>query len=197
MADPSRPMTRSPISALLAMLLATGCASGAAGPPVNEPGAPPPTTASPPPLDDPPSQPGRPPEDSPEADPDAHAVGVRRLGRWDHSRFESPERQVLRDAAGLADLRSRLGGAELPPVDFARELVVVAAAGQKPSGGHTISVGRVTLKDGELLIEVVETTPDQQCMTTQALTQPVDVVALSAEGVRSWKFVERSEVGGC
>lgn len=190
-------MTRSPLSALLTLLLATGCASGASGPPVSEPGAPPPTTASPPPDDDTPSQPGTPPDGSGEPDPDAQAVGVRRLGRWNHSRIESPERQVLRDAAGLAELRSQLGGAELPPVDFARELVVVAAAGQKPSGGHTISVGRVTLNDGELLVEVVETTPGPDCVTTQALTQPVDVVALSAEGVRSWKFMERREVGGC
>ncbi len=82
-------------------------------------------------------------------------------------------------------------------MDFERELVAVAAAGQQATGGHSITMGRAILRDGELIVEVVETAPSPDCVTTQALTQPVDVVALSVEGVEKWRFLERQEVGGC
>jgi hypothetical protein len=74
---------------------------------------------------------------------------------------------------------------------------VVAAAGQRPSGGHEIVVDRVSQTDGELAVEVVETTPGPNCMTTSSLTQPVDVVLVAAVAPRSWSFVERKEVRGC
>jgi hypothetical protein len=46
-------------------------------------------------------------------------------------------------------------------------------------------------------VEVVETTPGPNCMTTTSLTQPVDVIVVPAPTARSWSFVERTEVRGC
>ncbi len=190
-------MTR--FSALFLSVLAAGCAGGAAPPPAGEPGATRPNP-SPVPAGPRPDQSRVPPDgpDSADLDVDAEAVGVRRLGRWSQSGIATPERLVIRDEADFSALWSRLGtGDQEPPLDFGGELVVVAAAGEKPTGGHSISMGRAVLRDGELVVEVIQSAPSPDCMTTQALTQPVDVVALAAEGVEKWRFVEREEAGGC
>ncbi len=190
-------MTR--FSALFLSVLAAGCAGGAAPPPAGEPGATRPNP-SPVPAGPRPDRSRTPPDDpdSADLDVDAEAVGVRRLGRWSQSGIDTPERLVIRDEAALAALWSRLGtGERQPPIDFGRELVVVAAAGVKATGGHSISMGRAILRNDELVVEVTRTAPSPDCMTTQVLTQPVDVVALAAEGVKKWRFAEREEVGGC
>jgi hypothetical protein len=76
-------------------------------------------------------------------------------------------------------------------------VVVAVAAGQRPTGGYEIAVDRVRQVNGELTVEVVETTPGPNCTTTTSLTQPVDVIVVPAPTARSWSFIERKEVRGC
>jgi hypothetical protein len=90
-----------------------------------------------------------------------------------------------------------LGVGDRPAVDFSRDVVVAVSAGQRPTGGHEIAIERVINNGGELTVEVVETTPGPNCMTTASLTQPVDVVVVPGVAPRSWSFVERKEVRGC
>lgn len=182
---------------MLLCALGAGCAPGASRPPVDQPGAPPATTAPPPPVERP-ERAGPPPERAGGLDSDARGVGIRRLGRWTQSGMVAPERLVIRDAAALSALWSRLQtGEPLPAVDFERELVLAASAGQRPTGGYGIAVGRAVLEDEILRVEVLETLPSPDCMTTQQLTQPVDVVAAPAERVGEVRFAERKEVAGC
>jgi hypothetical protein len=104
---------------------------------------------------------------------------------------------VIRDANAWDQFWSELGVGDRPAVDFSRDVVVVAAAGQRPTGGHEIAIDRVSQADGELNVEVVERSPGPNCMTTASLTQPVDVVVVPASDARSWRFVERKEIRGC
>jgi hypothetical protein len=82
-------------------------------------------------------------------------------------------------------------------VDFTQNVVVAAAAGQQSSGGYDIAVDRVTQTDGQLTIEVVETAPGPNCVTTAVVTRPVDVVVVPAVAPRSWSFLERNEIRAC
>jgi hypothetical protein len=125
------------------------------------------------------------------------SVEFRRLGQWTRTGIGEARRLVIRDANGWAEFWSELGMGDRPEVDFSRDLVVAVAAGQRPTGGHEIAVDRVSQADGELTISVVETTPSPNCVTTTALTQPVDVVVVPKVSARSWSFVERKEVRGC
>jgi len=84
-----------------------------------------------------------------------------------------------------------------PAVDFTKGMVVAVAAGQRPSGGYEIQVHRVAQQAGELTVEVLETVPGPNCMTSASLTQPVDVVVLPAVSIQSWSFLEKQEVRGC
>jgi hypothetical protein len=124
-------------------------------------------------------------------------LDVRRIGQWTRTGISEARRLVIRDANAWDQFWSELGVGDRPAVDFSRDVVVVAAAGQRPTGGHEIAIDRVSQADGELNVEVVERSPGPNCMTTASLTQPVDVVVVPASDARSWRFVERKEIRGC
>jgi hypothetical protein len=125
------------------------------------------------------------------------AVEVRRLGKWTRTGIAEARRLVIRDANAWAELWSELGVGERPEVDFTRDLVIVVAAGQRPTGGHEIAVDQVTQSGPALTVSVLETKPGPNCMTTAALTQPVDIVVVPAVNAKSWSFVEQKDVRGC
>jgi protease stability complex PrcB-like protein len=55
----------------------------------------------------------------------------------------------------------------------------------------------VTRVGAGLAVEVVETVPPSGCATTQALTQPVDVVVVAAADAQTWSFSDRRVAGRC
>ena len=122
---------------------------------------------------------------------------LRRIGQWTRTGIGEARRQVIRDANAWANFWSELGVGERPAIDFTRDLVIAVAAGQRPTGGYEIAVDHVRQSNEELTVEVVETTPGPNCLTTPSLTQPVDIVIVPALAVRNWSFVERKEVRGC
>jgi hypothetical protein len=127
----------------------------------------------------------------------AGSLDMRRIGQWTRTGIAEARRLVIRDANAWAEFWSELGVGDRPEVDFTQNVVVAVAAGQRPSGGYEISVGRVSQHNGELTVEVIETTPGPNCMTSSSLTQPVDVVVVPTVAPRGWSFVERKEVRGC
>jgi hypothetical protein len=122
---------------------------------------------------------------------------IRRIGQWSRTGIGESRRLVIRDANTWAEFWSELGTGDRPDVDFTKAVVVAVAAGQRPSGGYEIAIDKVSQTDGELTVQVVETTPGPNCITTSSLTQPVDVVVVPVVAPRSWSFVERKEVRGC
>lgn len=65
-----------------------------------------------------------------------------------------------------------------PPIDFDRELVLVAAMGSRATGGYAIRVTEAAALSDHVAVRVVETSPGGACVLTQAVTAPVDVVTL-------------------
>jgi hypothetical protein len=127
------------------------------------------------------------------------SIVIRRIGQWSTSGITAPARLVIRDDGSYAKFWTDLGadpGAR-PSVDFTRDLVIAVAAGQQSTGGHSVAVERVTRVGPGLAVEVVETVPPQGCATTQALTQPVDVVVVAAADARTWSFSDRRVAGNC
>ena len=83
-----------------------------------------------------------------------------------------------------------------PAIAFSREMVLVAALGQRSSGGYGIVVEGVYDGGGELRVLVRKVSPGRNCVVTAALTEPVDAVRVprSAMPVR---WVEKEEVHDC
>jgi hypothetical protein len=122
---------------------------------------------------------------------------IRRIGQWTHTGVREAQRLVIQDANAWAQFWSELGVGVRPAVDFTRDVVVAVAAGERSSGGNEIAVTRVSQESGELRVEVTETVPGPNCITSTALTQPVDVVVVRAVKPRSWSFTEQKEVKAC
>lgn len=68
--------------------------------------------------------------------------------------------------------------ASLPEIDFSKEYAIGVFAGQKPTGGYSIEVVSVTDEDAVRTVEVGLTKPGANCMVTEALTSPYQIIAV-------------------
>jgi hypothetical protein len=105
--------------------------------------------------------------------------------------FDAAVRLVVRDDAAWAEV-----WAPRPPVDFAKEMVLVASLGMRRTGGFAATIARADLAGGVLRVEVVEKRPGAGCMTTQSLTYPV-ALARVARHDGAVEFADRVVVSGC
>jgi hypothetical protein len=123
------------------------------------------------------------------------------LAKQSYSGITARERLVIRDATEWPAMWSRIHGAETPPPDvvqpdFNTEMAIVAAMGEKTSGGFDIVIDSVTQHERGSIVYVTERSPGTGCMTTGALTQPVHAVrAPKTDGTIWWR--ERSVVDNC
>jgi hypothetical protein len=134
---------------------------------------------------------------APYAPYDTGTLPLRRIGQWSTSGLTAPAREVIRDDGAYARFWAGLGAGERPSVDFSRDVVIAVAAGQQPTGGHAITVNRVVRQGAGLAVEVLTTNPGAGCMTTQQLTQPVDVVVVAAADARTWSFSDQTRTQDC
>lgn len=144
----------------------------------------------------------------PEAPPDkVTPVPIRRLtpggAPAQHSGFAFATRTVADDAATFEKLWrqafvSQGDSAPLPAVDWAREKVVFAGLGNRPSGGYVIGVIGAERSGGELKVTIETTTPGPNCMSASVITQPADVVCIprQPQGVII-RFVELERTSDC
>ena len=118
-----------------------------------------------------------------------------------HSGIDRPITSAVRSPKDWqrlwVDLNARSGPPlPPPPIDFRRRMLLVAALGQRPTGGFGIRIVSVARRGPGLVATVVRTSPGRRCGTIQALTEPVDVVVVPrAEGPVRWRF--RDEVTRC
>lgn len=156
----------------------------------------------------PPSQAMDPPPaaTAPDEAPRAGPIPVRRFDERTNAQIRSrgglteAGQQVVRDAAAWNALWARItrGGSPLPvpAVDFAREMVLVAAMGSRRTGGYTITIEGVDEEGSEWVARVAEQRPGARCGTTQAVTAPVDAVAVPRSD-RTVRWAVRQVVNDC
>ena len=115
-----------------------------------------------------------------------------------HSAESVPARRVIRDASEWAQLLPQIAGPEepAPAIDFAQNMVVVAAMGEQRSGGHSIVIDGVFTDEAEIYIEVNEVSPGPECVVSAEITSPVTAVAVPRRsGGVVW--VERASTLAC
>ena len=84
----------------------------------------------------------------------------------------------------------------LPPVDFTRDLVLVAAMGGRGTGGYAVTIDSIYRHERGTVAYVTESEPGPHCYTTQALTAPAVGVAVPKE-VAPIQFVVGRAVHDC
>ena len=83
-----------------------------------------------------------------------------------------------------------------PAIDFGERMVIVAAMGERTTGGYTIAIDEVTEGEDGVTARVVETSPIASCFLAQVITAPVTAVSVTRrEG--SVVFVEATESPEC
>jgi hypothetical protein len=135
----------------------------------------------------------------------ARPASVQPLAAAEPMRFDSGlttrQRLVIRDAATWANVWQQIAGTRqpapvVPVVDFANDLVIVAAMGTKSTGGYSIEVDDVHTIGGDASISVTEQSPGSGCAVTQAFTAPVAVVVVPRFSGQA-TFVEHASLHAC
>ena len=118
-----------------------------------------------------------------------------------YSGIDDSLRIVVRDEASWRGVwqkihRRMVPVPPIPPVDFKREMVIVAAMGQRPSGGFAIRVDSAMDLGDSLEIVVRTEIPGRGCLRSAAITQPLDLVRLPARPLPV-RFRDHSVVEQC
>ncbi|HEV2751963.1 MAG TPA: protease complex subunit PrcB family protein [Gemmatimonadales bacterium] len=109
---------------------------------------------------------------------------------------------VIADSASLTSIWRQLymGSQPQPPipaVDFRTERVLLAALGQRPTGGYDIQIDSVVQYELGIAAYVRAVAPGQSCGTTSALTQPVALVRVSPPVLAPIVFKQQAVVHEC
>jgi len=100
--------------------------------------------------------------------------------------YHDPARLVIRDAGAWASAWSTLvqpqgasaSGSPPPAVDFSTDMVVLAAMGERTTGGYVIQLTAAAATPEQVYVSVTQTDPGSSCIVTLALTQPVALARL-------------------
>lgn len=137
---------------------------------------------------------------------EAVPVPVDRLRDGDHaytaySGIADSTRVVVRDSTSWRQLWTELTRPFVPPpplpaIDFAHEMIVVAALGARPTAGYDIVIEGAARDSSGVEVAVRRTSPGAGCPVLAVVTQPVDLARLPtiAGGTR---FHERTIVTPC
>lgn len=128
-------------------------------------------------------------------------VTLRRLNSSAYSGYGEPKRLVVRDTETWADVWKQMWQWQstepaLPVIDFDREMILVVALGERPSGGYSILIDSVQATVDQLTVSVRIVSPGSGCVVPTVMTQPVDVVYVPRLEV-GVQFVQRSETREC
>ena len=97
-----------------------------------------------------------------------------------YSGMKQPARLVVRDAPTWRRVWAEISQGtsptpDVPTVDFTREMIVVAALGERSTGGFSVLVESAVMGEHGLTVQLQTIAPGRSCVTTQAFTQPVDI----------------------
>jgi len=117
------------------------------------------------------------------------------------SGFTDSVRLVVRDSATWQDTWRTINqpfipAPPVPPIDFMRDMVVVAALGARPSEGYEIVVENVREDSSGIEVALRVTEPARGCPVAAVMTQPVDLARISASA-RRVRFRQRTVAVPC
>lgn len=114
----------------------------------------------------------------------AKELPITQLAKGQQSTQTEQQFEVITGQAQFRHLWSRFDAGPAPSLDFTQESAIAVFMGERPTGGYNIHVDSVTHRDDGLLVEVVLQEPGPECMTTQVLTQPYEMVSVPAGPLR-------------
>lgn len=119
-----------------------------------------------------------------------------------YSSIETPMNVWIEDAAAFALLweqmhQNQTPAPSVPEVDFSSQAVIASFMGTKPNGGHSVRISLIAIQDGKAYVVVQQTTPGPGCFTTDAITYPFVMAAVSKSAIKDHQFIIQSSVNNC
>lgn len=118
-----------------------------------------------------PGSPGQPPT----------PIKLRPIAKGGFTAMRDAKQEVVKEATRWKAIWLEHAGKStvpLPEVDFSKELVIVTAMGQRPTGGYSIQIAKVETAAGKVKVYVQRKSPAKGSMTIQVLTAPFEFVAI-------------------
>ena len=84
-----------------------------------------------------------------------------------------------------------------PEINFNEKTVVAVVMGVQPTGGYSIEVQDVRVKEGLTGIRILEIEPGSGCGTTQALTMPFHIIKFSNDLPNEYRFFSERKQQNC
>ncbi len=78
--------------------------------------------------------------------------------------------------AGQLNSTNMRDDSTLRKIDFSKQMIIAVFQGQKPSGGYSIAITKLSRDDKRLEVFVEEKSPGSGCFTTQVITQPYHLI---------------------
>lgn len=125
-------------------------------------------------------------------------VKMRTIAKGGFTALRDAKQEVVKDSARWKAIWTEHAGkstAPLPAVDFSKEFVIVAAMGQRPTGGYSIHVAKVDSSENKLKVYIERKSPAKGTMTIQVLTSPFEFVAVPKTDLPI-QFVEMDKSAG-
>jgi hypothetical protein len=108
-----------------------------------------------------------------------NAMEIEEIARGSFSQVQQERMEVIRDASDFRSVWRQAGRrGEAPEIDFERDMIAVVFMGERRTGGYSIRVDGAERSNDGLVLQVLMREPGPDCMTTQALTQPWQIVRL-------------------
>lgn len=114
------------------------------------------------------------------------------------SGYAAPERRVIGTEAEWAAAWAQIHANQSPvparpQVDFASDVVILAAMGTRPSTGYAVNITEVRVHADTFWVRVTERSPGRTCFTGAAITSPVHAVRAPRQATAATFIVTRLE----
>ena len=84
-----------------------------------------------------------------------------------------------------------------PKVDFEKQYTLAVYMGMRPNGGYSIKITDMYLEDDTLRVKGVSYKPGKNCMSTQAIVNPYQIVAFDQCKYKGLSISLKTEVQDC
>jgi hypothetical protein len=135
-----------------------------------------------------------PPADNTTTEPPTMSWRTLQNGGYGALQERVPRIKISTDTASYAhDWEALVGSGTSPAVDFTKESVIFIMAGRRNTGGYAVQAEDATVTGDVATVRVRSVEPPSGGVTTQVITSPFVVIAVSHPGIASARWIDIRE----
>lgn len=118
-----------------------------------------------------------------EPTPFTYAIKWEEVASGAYCGVNEEKRMLIKDQASWIALWEQVGSTRIPPpelpkVNFEEKVLLALFMGDRSNGGYGQSIDRIEVEKERLVVRVIHGSPGANCITTSAIVQPYNIVAI-------------------